>query len=245
MIDKYLTRIGYGGPREPTPDVLRVLHECHLLSVPFENLDIHLGRPIVPDEQRILDKIVRQHRGGLCYELNGAFAALLRGIGFEVEMLSARVPRADGTAGPEFDHITLLVHAGDERWLADVGFCDSFLHPLRLDERGEQRDPAGTFRVEQRNERDWLLSSSEPKYFFSIEPHTLAEYAEMCHYHQTSPQSSLAQNRLCTLATKSGRITLYDECLIVTENKMPRVEPIENDDVWRATLRTRFGVELS
>jgi N-hydroxyarylamine O-acetyltransferase len=244
MIDTYLARIGYNGPRTPSPEVLKSLHEHHLLTVPFENLDIHLGREIVPDEQRILDKIVRQRRGGFCYELNGAFAALLRALGFGVDMLSARVPRADGIVSPEFDHMTLLVRAGGERWLADVGFGECFLHPLRLDERGEQRDPAGTFRIEQVDARDWLLSSDKPEYLFSLEPHALADYAEMCRYHQTSPQSSFTQKRVCTLATASGRITLRDDRLIVTENGAKREEPIETDDAWRAALRQKFGMEL-
>src|ERR1044071_5516542 len=153
MIDTYLARIGYNGPRTPSPEVLKSLHEHHLLTVPFENLDIHLGREIVPDEQRILDKIVRQRRGGFCYELNGAFAALLRALGFDVELLSARVPRADGTTSPEFDHMTLLVHAGGERWLPHVGFGECFLHPKRIDFRGGQTDPLGIFRIALRDDR--------------------------------------------------------------------------------------------
>src|SRR5256714_14530740 len=129
MIDEYLARIGYAGPRDPTPEVLRALHERHLLSVPFENLDIHLGREIVTDEQRIVDKVVAERRGGFCYELNGAFAALLRALGFDVTMLSARVPRPDGTTSPEFDPMTLLVRTDGERWLAGSGFRQCSLPP--------------------------------------------------------------------------------------------------------------------
>jgi|ERR1051326_2459885 N-hydroxyarylamine O-acetyltransferase len=241
MIDAYLARIAYSGPRDTTAATLRALHERHLLTVPFENLDIHLGREILTDEQRIVDKVVRQRRGGFCYELNGAFAALLRALGFDVTMLSARVPRADGTTSPEFDHMTLLVRIDGERWIADVGFGECFLHPLRLDERGEQRDPAGTFRIEQVDARDWLLSSEKPEYLFSLEPHTLADYAAMCRYHQTSPRSSFTQKRVCTLATPRGRITLRDDRLIVTENGAKREEPISD---WSAVLRERFGVAL-
>lgn len=242
MIDEYLSRIGYSGPREPTPAVLRALHERHLLTVPFENLDIHLGREIVADEQRIVDKVVRRRRGGFCYELNGAFATLLRTLGFDVDMLSARVPREDGTTSPEFDHMTLLVRAGGERWLVDVGFGECFLYPLRLDERGEQRDPAGVFRIEQVNERDWLLSSAaQSEYLFSLEPHPLADFAAMCRYHQTSPRSSFTQKRVCTLATPSGRITLRDDRLLITENGTKREEPIAD---WNEALRAHFGVNL-
>jgi N-hydroxyarylamine O-acetyltransferase len=129
-IPAYLDRISYTGPLETTADGLRALHRAHMLSVPFENLDIALGRKIICDEEAILRKIVEQRRGGFCYELNGAFAALLREVGFTVTLLSARVARQDGSYGPDFDHLTLRVDL-DEPWLADVGYGDSFVEPLR------------------------------------------------------------------------------------------------------------------
>src|ERR1017187_10297680 len=125
----YLERIGYSGSTEPSAETLRALQRAHMLAVPFENLDIHLGRPIVCDEDRFLHKIINERRGGFCYELNGAFAALLRALGFKVTLLSARVAGSDGSASPEFDHLTLRVDL-DEPWLADVGFGDSFIEPL-------------------------------------------------------------------------------------------------------------------
>src|SRR6187397_3354830 len=103
----YLQRINYRGEQTPTAATLRELHRAHLLTVPFENLDIHLGRPIVLEQGALFDKIVRRRRGGFCYELNGLFAALLYKLGFDVTMLSAGVARADGSYGPEFDHLTL------------------------------------------------------------------------------------------------------------------------------------------
>jgi N-hydroxyarylamine O-acetyltransferase len=117
-----------------------------MFSVPFENLDIALCRKIVCDEDAFLRKIVERRRGGFCYELNGAFSGLLRAIGFDVTLLSARVPREDGSDGPEFDHLTLKVDL-DEPWLADVGFGDSFLEPLLLRPGAEQSQHGWTYRV--------------------------------------------------------------------------------------------------
>src|SRR5436853_6959712 len=105
----YLQRINYNGPMKPTAETLRHLHRAHLLTVPFENLDIHLGREIVLDAERIVAKVVEQRRGGFCYELNGAFAGFLVALGFDVKMLAAGVGRADGSFGPLFDHMALLV----------------------------------------------------------------------------------------------------------------------------------------
>src|SRR5829696_2117836 len=120
-IEAYLKRINYNGPLEPTAETLRALQVAHLLSVPFENLSIHAGEPIVLDEETLFTKIVGTRRGGFCYECNGLFAGLLRALGFEVAMLAAGVARPDGTFGPEFDHMTLIVTLED-RWLVDVGF---------------------------------------------------------------------------------------------------------------------------
>ncbi len=92
-VPSYLARIAYTGPTEPSAENLRTLHHAHLLSVPFENLDIPLGRKIVVNEDAIIHKVVALRRGGFCYELNSAFAALLRALGFQVTLLSARVAR--------------------------------------------------------------------------------------------------------------------------------------------------------
>ena len=97
-----------------------------MLTVPFENLDISLGREIVLDPERFVEKIVGQRRGGFCYELNGAFATLLAAAGFRVTLLSARVSNEEGIAGKEFDHLTLRIDLEDA-WLADVGFGANFL----------------------------------------------------------------------------------------------------------------------
>jgi N-hydroxyarylamine O-acetyltransferase len=134
----YLKRIRFSatpgadglGPTLPT---LQALHRAHMLAVPFEDLSIHIGQPIILQEDALFDKIVRRRRGGFCYELNGLFAALLRHLGYRVTLLSAGVARSAGGFGPEFDHLTLLVHqlAGAD-WLADVGFGDSFVQPRAL-----------------------------------------------------------------------------------------------------------------
>jgi len=132
-VSAYLARINYSGSTVPTCETLRSLHHAHLLTVPFENLDIGLGRPIVLDEDALVRKIVERRRGGFCYELNGAFAALLQAMGFRVSLLSARVSREAGGESPEFDHLTLRVDL-KHPWLADVGFGELFLEPLRIED---------------------------------------------------------------------------------------------------------------
>ena len=151
-VPAYLDRIGYHGPLAPTSDTLCALHRQHMLTVPFENLDIGLGRKIVLDPERFVEKIVRQRRGGFCYELNGAFATLLGALGFRVTLLSARVANDQGVASKEFDHLALQIDLED-RWLADVGFGENFLEPLRLISHMEQQDVTGSFRFVNDGER--------------------------------------------------------------------------------------------
>lgn len=100
--DAYLERIGYIGAREPMPDLIPQLHRAHLLAVPFENLDIPLGRPIALSVPAFYDKVVRRRRGGFCYELNGLFGWLLERLGAGVTLLSARVYH-QGEPGAEWE----------------------------------------------------------------------------------------------------------------------------------------------
>lgn len=214
--------------------------------MPFENLDISLGRTIVCDESRFLQKIVGEHRGGFCYELNGAFAALLRASGFKVTLLSARVSRTDGSEGPEFDHMALLVNL-DQPWLVDVGFGDSFVEPLRM-EIGREQDQFGrSFRIVQDGPRYRYEASSDgawkPQYSFALEPRSLREFAGMCHYHQTSPESHFTQKSVCSRATPEGRITLTEDKLIETR-KHAREERHVSVDERAEILRNRFGIRL-
>ncbi len=250
MIDvsSYLRRIGYTDVPDPTAETLCSLHRAHLISVPFENLDISLKRKIVVDENALLRKITDLRRGGFCYELNGAFATLLRALSFQVTLLSARVARADGSEGPEFDHLTLRVDL-DEPWLADVGFGESFLEPLRIEAGREQLDPAGKFRLVQDGTR-WHMQRTEPdgnwrpQYSFSLEPRSLEDFAGMCRYHQTSPDSSFTQKRICSRATPEGRITLSDLKLIVTNRGQRHEEILASEEEWLTTLQEKFGIRL-
>ena len=248
VFSEYLQRIGYTGGCEPTAETLRNLHRAHILSVPFENLDISLGRKIICEEEGFLRKIVEQRRGGFCYELNGAFAALLRELGFRVTLLSACVPREDGSASPEFDHLALRIDM-EEPWLADVGFGDLFNEPLQLHAGGEQEQDGRNFRMVEQHGR-LQLDRTEPdgswkrQYSFTLVPRHLDEFAPMCHYHQTSPESPFTRKKVCTMATPDGRITVSDRRLIITRNGEKKERLLNSEDEWQNVLLEYFGVIL-
>ncbi len=245
-IDAYLERIGYRGSREPTAETLRQLHRAHLLAVPFDTLDILLGRPIVLSPPSFYDKIVSRRRGGFCYELNGLFAWLLEQLGFKVVLLSARVFATD-EPGPEFDHLVLLIET-EERLIADVGFGDSFLDPLRLDGGATDAQQDGPYRLTESNSEMVLERRTEsgwkPKYIFSLTPHRLAEFTAMSQYHQTSPESPFAGKSVCSLTTPQGRITLTNGNLITTIGEQREEMEVSSEEDYRELLKTRFGIEL-
>ena len=243
----YLERINYHGPTVPSGETLRALQLAHLRTVPFENLSIHAREPIVLEDAALFTKIVEHRRGGFCYECNGLFAALLRTLGFDVTMLSAEVANANGGYSQPFDHMALLVRAA-QRWLVDVGFGDSFLEPLLLDERGEQVEGKRAYKIV--DEDGYLvmmrreLNTWTPQYRFTLQPYQYEDYAGMCRYHQTSPESHFTQKRVCSLATESGRITLSEMRLIETRDDERHERVLANQEEYDAALQRHFGIVM-
>ena len=250
-IEAYLKRISYTGSLAPTAETLRGLQVAHLLTVPFENLSIHAGQPIVLEDGALFRKIVENRRGGFCYEANGVFASLLRALGFEVAMLSAGVANAQGEFGPNFDHMTLMV-ALAERWLVDVGFGDSFREPLLLDERGAQVQGSRGYRIISDSPRLILMQREEEdewkaQYRFTLQTYNYPDYEEMCRYHQTSPDSHFTKARICSRATEDGRITLSDMRFITTSGsgaQQVQERNITSEEEYARILDDQFGITL-
>lgn len=248
----YLSRIGYDKPVKPDVPTVRGLQTAHMQSIPFENLDIALKRPLRIDEESIWDKLIRQRRGGFCYELNGLFAWLLKQIGFDLTYLNARVFDRQGNLGIDFDHLALLVQVPEqsERWLADVGFGDSFIEPLSLETRGEQVQGLRAYRLEHTSEGYivWQRNydgSWERHYFFDLKPHRFPEeYMAGCLYHQTSPKSSFTRGSIISRATASGRVSLEDGRLIVTKDGHRTERELTSEEEYDALLKEHFGVVL-
>lgn len=248
-VDAYLKRLDYRGSRTPSLATLRGLHVAHLMTVPFENLSIHNQEPIILDDEALFEKIVARRRGGFCYELNGLFSALLRALGFEVFRLSAAVMNDEGQFGPPFDHMTLMVNL-EERWLADVGFGDCFVEPLRLDSREAQVQGRRRYRIDVAGKAHTLWQqgandSWRAQYRFDLTPYTYDDFSKMCHYHQTSPQSHFTQRCVCSRATPEGRITLRDRRLIRTQRGERQEEELADEAAFTGALQRYFDIRLN
>ncbi|MEU0147723.1 arylamine N-acetyltransferase [Streptomyces sp. NPDC006288] len=247
-VDAYLERIGATRPVRPDAKALRELQLRHLMTVPFENLSIHLGQDIVLDEEKLIDKIVTERRGGFCYELNGAFAALLRGLGFRVTLLQARVfGGGGGELGIPYDHMALRVDTEDGTgpWLADVGFGDHALRPLALDVRTDQDDPCGRFRFGGAPEGDLdLWRDDTPQFRLDLRPRALSEFRAGSWFHRTSPDSHFTRSLICSRRTEDGRVTLRGRTLITTvRGERYTSEMAADSDVLGAYL-CHFGLDL-
>ncbi|MFE6749147.1 arylamine N-acetyltransferase [Kitasatospora purpeofusca] len=258
QVAAYLARIGAERPARAGAAELARLQEAHLDAVPFENLSIHLGEPVVLEPGALLEKVVGRRRGGFCYELNGAFAALLRALGYRVELLAARV--FDGAEpGPPFDHLALRVEADGVPWLVDVGFGKFARRPLRLDERGRQQDPAGGFTVAPSAETastgapadlDVLLDGA-PQYRLDPRPYRLADFAPTCWWQTTSPDSHFTRATTCSRPTPDGgRTTLTSTRatggtrLLRTAADGTRTEELLDAEAALSAYRTHFGIAL-
>ena len=244
----YMDRIGYVGPVDRSLESLLALHRAHVLSVPFENLDIHLGRFIPVDVGHAFEKIVGDHRGGYCYELNPLFHALLTRLGYDTKMISARILLGDRGDGHPFDHVTTIVHLDDD-WLVDVGFGrQPPPMPVVLDNENEASDENGTFKIRFRDDEFVVMGSTddgnyEEMYGFGLTPRILPEFEERSEWIQTSSESIFTKAPICTLLTENGRLTISGLNFIKSESGKVEVSEVtteERDEL----LRSVFGIEL-
>lgn len=246
-VDKYLWRLRCKRERTPSLKYLKALHKAHLMHIPFENLDIHLGEQIILDIGKIFSKVVLRNRGGFCYELNGLFYHLLAHLGFYCHLISARTYE-NGEPGFEFDHAAILVYLDDKVYLADVGFGELFLEPKLLEAGKVQMDYTRYVKIDKTIDGEFIVQTSdnsldfEPKYIFTKTERQYIEFIDMCHYHQTNENSHFTKKRLITKATPEGRITLTDSKFIQTKAGKKEEQILLNPDEFKVKLYQHFGI---
>jgi N-hydroxyarylamine O-acetyltransferase len=242
----YLARVGMVRPAVLDASALSELQLAHLLTVPFENLSIHLGEPVSLEPADLIAKIAGRRRGGFCYELNGAFALLLEALGARVSRVAARVYGERGL-GPPFDHLALVVELpdGSGPWLADVGFGAFSSYPLRFGHRDVQLDPAGEFRLADTADGDVeVLKDGAPQYRIEPRGRALADFGPTCWYQQTSPESHFTQGSICSLLMPDGRVSIAGRMLIRTAGGNRTEGELRSDDAVLAAYLDNFGISL-
>jgi N-hydroxyarylamine O-acetyltransferase len=249
-LDAYLARIGYAGGLEPTLETLRALHFAHASSVPFENIDIVLGRAILLGLGDLQDKLVTARRGGYCFEQNALFAAALESLGFPVTRLAARVRYGATEIRPRL-HMLLEVEVDAEPWLADVGFgAAGPLYPIRLKDGEAQAHGAWRFRVRSEGAQ-FVLESHESDgwlvdlYAFTREPQNPVDYEIANYYTSTHPHSRFVRSLIVQKGTLHARWSLHDYELTEETPEETTTRSIESDADLRDVLADRFGLNFS
>ena len=245
-LDAYLARIGYDGELAPTSDTLAGLHRSHALTIPFENLDILLGRPIPLDLPSLQAKLVDGRRGGYCFEQNALFAAVLETIGFEVTRLAARVRMGDSAPRPR-THMVLAVEAGDERWLADVGFGgDGLLDPIAFASDAPVRQGVWTYRL-QRDGDLFVVGSLHGDawldlYTFDLQPQLPVDYEVANHFTSTWPGSSFVKHVTVQRPGPDERLVLWERSFVVQSFGNEARTDVRDPEHLLQILRDRFGL---
>lgn len=214
---KYLERIKFDAKIEVSKEVLFTLHKLHLLNIPFENLDIHYGKKIELELEKIFQKIVIEKRGGFCYELNSIFNQLLSSIGFKSYLISGRV-YSKNIYGKEFDHMAIIVSLDNILYLVDVGFGKFIFEPLMIKLDVPQKDHYGIFIIDKFEGNHLRVNKlhkdkREPEYIFTLKQRKLNQFSQMCNFHQTSSDSHFTEKKIISLAKFNGRISLTNKNL--------------------------------
>jgi N-hydroxyarylamine O-acetyltransferase len=249
MFDKaaYLALLGVV-EAPPSAMFLRQLHRSHLENIPYNNIDILIGKPYDLSEKALFDKVVRRRRGGFCYELAPLFLTLLRELGFTADLLSARIVQPDGTLGPEFDHGVLAVHL-ERRWLADIGNSRWFVDPLCIDDPDVQQSEGRFFRIEERGdtisvfERDDNLGE-RLQYTFTMHPAGPLQFDGMCRHKWTSPESKFVRGLSIARVMNGNRIVVNRERLITREGQRSETMVIPDTEALRSMILELFGSQL-
>jgi len=244
----YLRRVGYGGALEPTLPALQALHLAHATHIPFENLDILLGRPIRLDLESLQAKLVAGGRGGYCFEQNTLFAAVLRALGFDVTLLAARVRFGANRLLPR-THMTLSVRIDNTAWLADVGFgAAGLLLPIRFGDGAEFRQFAWTYRLAEEGGQ-WVLQSQRDEawvdlYAFTLEPQLAVDFEVANYYVSTHPQSRFVQSLTAQRVGPEARHTLVNRDYSVDRGTETSRHTVRDDDALLELLAGTFGLSF-
>lgn len=238
-LEAYSQRIGYSGDRAPTLDTLRGIQARHAQAIAFENLNPLLGWPVHLDLASLQQKLIRDGRGGYCFEQNLLFSHVLKALGFRVTPLAARVlwnqPENAITART---HMLLRVDIEGQPYVADVGFGgQTLIGPLRLSVDVEQATPHEPFRIVKAG-ADFKMQSKigeawKTLYRFDLQEELQPDYEIATHYTSTHPRSRFVNSLLVARPAE-------DRCYALLNNEL--AEHHLNGPTERRVLRSAAEV---
>lgn len=251
QVAAYLKRIGITAPRRPTLHALRRIHRAHVGAIPYENLDIQLGRPIELGTDALHAKLVEGGRGGYCYEHNGTLAHALEGLGFDVRRVLGGVARETEGDGNWWNHMPLIVRfANGEEYLADAGIGTGFRDPLPIRD-GSYRVGAFNFGVWNLGGEEWRCSI-DPRvtnltFDFTLTGRRPEEFRERCGELSTSPESPFVKTLTVQSPRENDMWVLRARTLTVFDPKLPEgktVRVLDDAGAFADLLRGPFRLTL-
>ncbi len=248
--DRYFDRIGWRGPLSPTLDTLTSLMRAHMTRIPFENLDVLLGRGIRVDLDSVAAKLVDARRGGYCFEHSTLFRAALEHAGFAPLSHSARViMMAPRTAAPR-THMFLTAPVGGTTYVLDPGFGGHGpLVPVPLVEGLEVREGPDVHRLVRRD-GEWQLEARigdvmTPLWMSTLEPENPVDFAMGNHFTATWPQSAFVQRLMLRALTPDGRrVSVMNRDVTVAHDGTFDKSQLADRAALRALLAAEFGIDL-
>lgn len=250
-LDAYCRRIGLAvAPVCADVEGLAAVQRAHRFAIPFENLDIPLGRGISLDPDTVFDKLVTRRRGGYCFEQNQLFLAALHALGFVARPLLARV-RLLTEGIPPRTHTLNLVTLDGRGWIADAGFGGSFTPPMPLEAGTVAQSPDGArHRLTMDETHGWLLERDggegwAGQYSFALDRVWPADLIAANHWTSTAPGTRFTTLRVASMALATGSAGLIDTRLTLRAGGAAQVINLANATEYRAVLAEHFGLALS
>ncbi|THV41094.1 arylamine N-acetyltransferase family protein [Glycomyces buryatensis] len=246
----YLERIGLATPRRPTLHALRRLHRAHHDALPYENLDVQLGRRIRLDADSLFDKLVKRGRGGFCFEQNGLLAHVLEALGFDVRRVRGAVARKTEGDRNWLNHMPLLVRLREGEFLVDAGLGAGFADPLPLSE-GSHRVGAFNFGLWRLDGGLWRCTLDPRIVDLSFDldpaPRRAEDFAEKCLELETSPESGFVKTLTVQRSGLNSVTVLRARTLSVFDPTLPdgkSVHVLADQTEFAELLTVDFGLSL-
>ena len=248
-LQHYLDRIRYAGSIEPSFNTLAALQEAHVCSVPFENLDVQLSRPLSIRIEDAYEKIVVNSRGGWCYEQNGLIGWALSEMGFEVIRIAASVMREQRGKSAAASHLCLLVKLPDAKikYLVDVGFGGSMIRPIALVEGEHYQAPfkLGLERLDDHSWRFWEnLGDGKFTFDFTEEPACESSLAKKSAFLQTDSASGFVLNLVAQLRSHDQHCVLRGRVFSVAKQGAIESETLDSPEALVSMLSNKFHLDV-
>jgi N-hydroxyarylamine O-acetyltransferase len=244
-LNAYLNRIGYTGSREPTLETLTAIHRAHLMTIPYENLNLHIRRSLPLDQAQAFEKIVTQGCGGWCYEMNGLMAWALTEMGYDVTLLASGVMEQPVGDGSEGEHLVLMVKIDGRPYLVDVGFGNGILEPIPM-EPGSYTQGFLNYQL-SRDGDVWFFRNHQyggAGFVFTLTPRTMPHFTDMCQFLQTDPTGRFVVKTICFRFTEHGYDMLIGAVLTSITEAGVSERVIDNQADYEQVLSDKFGLRL-